>query len=121
VTDHPGISVDPHALDRLGARISDLGAAVPTDAPDRRVLDVDSVGHAGLAQALQSFVTQWEQRRAAYGQHLEELGQMVRERARAYQAAEDAAAMRFDEVSARLAGGFDAMSAARSPRRGERS
>jgi hypothetical protein len=90
--DSGAVNVGTDTTRRIGASISDLGASVAVRSVDRTLLTEDNVGDAGLARALNEFVTCWHDQLGEYAAHLEDIGQAVTQAGARYQAADDAVA-----------------------------
>jgi hypothetical protein len=78
------VVADPQALSRTGAAISDLRSSITVGAVDPTLLEDEVIGHAGLARALREFAAQWDQRLGEFGEHLDALGETVRQAGRGY-------------------------------------
>jgi hypothetical protein len=88
--DHSDVGTD--SLRRTGVEISDLHGSVLLNPVDPSILSEEVVGHAGLARALQDFVTYWHDELGGYAAHLDSTGQQLGQTEARYRATDEDAA-----------------------------
>lgn len=92
------VVADPDVLDRVGSALSELGSVVPMAPLDPSLLSDETIGHAGLAQALRDFADLWQQRLGELGDHTASIGADLRQAGRHYRDTDISAAQELADL-----------------------
>lgn len=93
---HTTLDVDPDILRQTGARIRDLAAAVPTALAEPAWATQTTVGHPGLAAALNEFLELKHRREVELADHLDAMATQTERAAQRYENTDTTAAHTLD-------------------------
>lgn len=90
--DETALQVDPEALRQTGARIADVSAALDTPTVGYTSITEETIGHAGLAAALNDFFGLAQVSRVELADHLDAMSTLTEHTARRYESTDTATA-----------------------------